>query len=56
MHAVNQIGKLLGQKTVAEFVYSESAIRKLSEIGIDYAQGNYLGSAQPVKQLLGEPQ
>jgi EAL domain-containing protein (putative c-di-GMP-specific phosphodiesterase class I) len=46
--SVNHIGHLMGMKTIAECVESESALRILSGIGIDYAQGNKLGEPQPL--------
>ena len=33
--------------TVAEFVHSEAVYRKVRELGIDYAQGYYLGEPRP---------
>ena len=35
--------KKLGKKTVAEFVHSEKIFEIVKELGIDYAQGYYLG-------------
>lgn len=37
--AINHVGKILGLKTVAEFVENEEIYNKLKEIGVDYAQG-----------------
>ncbi|MBW3566490.1 MAG: EAL domain-containing protein [Proteobacteria bacterium] len=37
--AINHVGKILGLKTVAEFVENETIYNKLKEIGVDYAQG-----------------
>ncbi len=39
----------LGIKTIAEFVYNESIYTTIKEMGIDYAQGYYLG--KPVDKL-----
>lgn len=36
---VNQIGHLLGKKTIAEFAENEAIVDILREMGIDYAQG-----------------
>jgi len=33
----------MGVKTIAEFVSSKAIYMKVQEIGIDYAQGYYLG-------------
>ena len=40
--AINKIGKVMGKKTIAEFVENESILNILKEIGIDYAQGYYV--------------
>jgi EAL domain-containing protein (putative c-di-GMP-specific phosphodiesterase class I) len=41
--AINQIGHAMGIKTIAEGVESEEALRRLGEIGVDYAQGSAIG-------------
>ena len=43
--SINEIGHILGLKTVAEYVESSSVLDRLSDIGIDYAQG--FGIAEP---------
>jgi len=48
--AVNDIGHVMGMKTIAEFVESEEIRQKLQEIGVDYGQG-YLFS-QPLPLLI----
>lgn len=40
-----RIGKLMGKKTIAEFVENDEIIAALKEIGVDYAQG--FGIARP---------
>ena len=40
--------KKLGKKTVAEFVHSEEILEIVKELGIDYAQGYYLGKPTPL--------
>lgn len=52
VNAINEIGHAMGKKTVAEFVANENILKKLEAMGVDYAQGYYLG--QP--QLLGSGQ
>ncbi len=38
-----EIGRLTGKRTIAEGVESESVLRMLERIGVDYAQGYHLG-------------
>jgi diguanylate cyclase (GGDEF)-like protein len=37
--SMNEIGHSLGLKTIAEYVENDAIVAKLSEIGVDYAQG-----------------
>lgn len=43
--AIVRVAKGLGLETVAEFVDSESAVKQLVNMGIDYLQGHYIGIA-----------
>lgn len=45
--SINQVGKLLGMKTIAEFVENKEILEILTEIGVDYAQG--YGMGKPVE-------
>ncbi|MDF3935596.1 EAL domain-containing protein [Pseudomonas citronellolis] len=47
VQVINQIGHVMGKRTVAEFVESVEILEALREIGIDYAQGYALGRPQP---------
>ena len=40
-------------KTVAEFVESEAILQMITEMGIDYAQGYYIGKPNPIEKILG---
>lgn len=40
---IGEIGSEAGMKTVAEYVQNAAAFSMLAELGIDYAQGNYVG-------------
>ena len=42
---------MLGKKTIAEFVESEAILEKLRELGVDYAQGYYIGRPQRITVL-----
>lgn len=46
VQAINQIGHLLGKKTIAEFAENQAIIDILEELGIDFAQG--YGVCKPV--------
>jgi len=41
--------KELGIKTIAEFVSTEDTFNKVKSLGIDYAQGYYIGKPAPLK-------
>lgn len=43
VQAMNTVAHILGKKTIAEFVESEEILHTLSDLGIDYGQGHYLG-------------
>ncbi len=42
IRSVIEVAHTMGLEVIAEFVESESAYRKLAELGVDYAQGYYL--------------
>jgi diguanylate cyclase (GGDEF)-like protein/PAS domain S-box-containing protein len=46
--AVNDIGHVMGMKTIAEFVQSEEVRAKLEEIGVDYYQGYFFSQPRPL--------
>jgi len=41
--AINEIGHLMGMKTVAEFVTSGAVLQECRELGVDFAQGHHVG-------------
>lgn len=47
VHSMNHIGHIMGMRTIAEFVENESILKKIREIGIDYAQGYGISRPQP---------
>jgi EAL domain-containing protein (putative c-di-GMP-specific phosphodiesterase class I) len=51
VEAINQIGHVMGIKTIAEFVENDAILRKLEEIGVDYAQGYGIGRPVPLSAL-----
>jgi diguanylate cyclase (GGDEF)-like protein/PAS domain S-box-containing protein len=48
--SINEIGHVMGKYTIAEFVENDSILKKLKEIGVDYAQGFNIGSPQPLEE------
>ena len=51
VESINSMAHLLGIRTIAESVDGEAAIEKLKSIGIDYAQGYYLGDLVKLDDL-----
>ena len=41
--SIHHVGHLMGLRTIGEAVESEAALRVLQEIGVDYAQGYWIG-------------
>ncbi len=50
--SINDIGKVMGKRTIAEFVENDSILEKLREVGVDYAQGYRIGRPKPLDRLL----
>ncbi|MEM7099618.1 MAG: EAL domain-containing protein [Pseudomonadota bacterium] len=50
VEAIVKVAKALGKKTVAEYVEHEDTLDKLSDLGVDYAQGYLLGKPQATLQ------
>ncbi|MGE0113695.1 MAG: EAL domain-containing protein [Steroidobacteraceae bacterium] len=51
VEAINQIGKAMGIKTIAERVESLQVLQTLAEIGIGYAQGYFIAEPRSVEAL-----
>lgn len=52
VRSINEIGHVMATKTIAEFVEDESSLELLKKIGVDYAQGYYLGIPEPLIDLI----
>jgi len=52
--SINEIGQLMGNKTIAEFVENDHIKVKLKEIGVDFAQGYGIGKPISFKELLND--
>ena len=55
VRAMVDVARGLGQRTIAEFVGSEACFELLRELGVDYAQGYWLGEPRPVTELPATP-
>lgn len=49
--AINSIGKILGKRTIAEFVENDETRRALAAIGVDFVQGYGIGRPRPIAAL-----
>jgi Amt family ammonium transporter len=49
--AINEIGSVMNIKTIAEHVENEVTLKRLDEIGIDFAQGFHFGLPKPIDTL-----
>ncbi len=49
VRSINEIGHVMGKRTIAEFVASDAILEKLREIGVDYVQGYAVGVPIPIE-------
>ncbi len=52
--SINEIGHVMGMKTIAEFVENEQIKSMLVDIGVNYAQGYGIHVPQPVDDILNQ--
>lgn len=50
--SINEISHIMGKKTVGEYVENEATLKKMKDIGIDFAQGFYLDTPKPLRTIL----
>jgi hypothetical protein len=50
--SINRLAHRLGMRTVAEFVGDQDTLQALTAMGVDYAQGDYVGKATRIDQAL----
>jgi diguanylate cyclase (GGDEF)-like protein len=50
--SINDIGHVMGKKTIAEFVENKAVREKLEAIGVDYGQGFSIGRPRPIEDML----
>jgi EAL domain-containing protein (putative c-di-GMP-specific phosphodiesterase class I) len=49
--SINEVGHIMGKKTIAEFVENEQIFNLLKELGVDYAQGYGIGKPVLLNEL-----
>lgn len=54
VNSINQIGQVMGMKTIAEFVESNAILECLRKIGVDYAQGYGIAKPGPLEVTRSE--
>jgi EAL domain-containing protein (putative c-di-GMP-specific phosphodiesterase class I) len=47
VQAINDVGHVMGKKTIGEFVDGEMGLVALREMGVDFAQGDWIGPPVP---------
>lgn len=52
--SINDIGHVMGMKTIAEFVENDEIKNMLIEIGVDYAQGYGIEKPAPFEDLISQ--
>ncbi len=50
--AIHEMSAVLDKQTIAEYVENEAVVELLTEIGVDYGQGFYLGKPEPIENFL----
>ncbi len=53
--AINNVGQVMGLRTVAEFVENQAILERLRTLGVDFAQGYGVHRPQPLVEILGVP-
>ena len=48
---IDRVGKVMGMRTIAEFVESPAILEALRKIGVDYAQGYAIGAPRPFNAM-----
>lgn len=51
VESIHRIGKVIGVRTIAEFVENETVFRRVREIGVDFCQGYFFGQPRPLLSL-----
>ncbi|MFL6194081.1 MAG: EAL domain-containing protein [Thermoanaerobaculia bacterium] len=48
VESINQVGHVMGIQTVAEGVTNAAVVERLRDLGVDYAQGNWISPPRPL--------
>jgi len=51
VRSINDIGHVMGKKTIAEFVEDDAVLAVVSQLGIDYAQGYGISKPVPIDEF-----
>jgi diguanylate cyclase (GGDEF)-like protein/PAS domain S-box-containing protein len=49
--SINEVGHVMGKKTIAEFVENDAIMEAVRRVGVDYAQGDAVGKPAPLTTL-----
>ena len=52
VESINNIGHVMGIKTIAEFVENKEILARLQTIGVDYAQGYGIAKPAPLEDMI----
>jgi diguanylate cyclase (GGDEF)-like protein len=52
VESINQIGHVMGLKTIAEFVENDSIVSELRDMGVDYVQGFAIATPEPLLDVV----
>ena len=52
VESINQIGHVMGLKTIGEFAEDEAVVIELERAGVDFAQGSAIAPPRPLEQVL----
>ena len=49
--AINDVAKIMGKQTIAEFVETQKTLDLLHDLGVDYAQGHFISEPKLIENL-----
>jgi len=53
VRSIHEVGKIMGIKTLAEYVENEAIFNLLLEIGVDFVQGRHIREPKPLESIIG---